>query len=72
MGCDEDCGKMAKIFGQFVSKGETGIPVTGHCFPSRQFMQSGFWPHRERNIHANRRGKRSDRPADALAIFIER
>jgi len=68
MGCDEDCGKMAKIFGQFVSKGEKGIPVTGHCFPSRQFMQSGFWSHRERN----RSGKGSDGPADTLAIFIER
>ncbi len=28
MGSDEDRGKMAKIFGQFVSKGEKGIPPT--------------------------------------------
>jgi hypothetical protein len=38
MGCDEDCGKMARIFGQFVSKGEKSIPATGHSFLGQEFM----------------------------------
>jgi hypothetical protein len=68
MGCDEDRGKMAKTFGQFVSKGEKGIPTTGHCFLGRQFMQIGLWSHRKRNTS----GTRSDGPADTVAILIER